>query len=67
MGKIFLWERIFLGGEYSRGYVTLGDLTELLYEILINYLIFSLPNFLCGVVPAELSRGFFPRVLNSGK
>jgi len=36
-----------------------GVLAGLPYKIIFNCLIFSMPNFLCGDVPGELSSGFF--------
>lgn len=56
------WGGKFLGGESSRGKVTLGDLSELLYKTLFNCLIFFLPNFSCEDCLGDLSEEYFKRV-----
>ena len=54
------WGEKFLGGWVTfPGEMSVGGFAKLLYEILYNCLTFSLPNFLCGDIPGELSGAIF--------
>jgi len=57
--RIFLEEANFSAVNIPGEMLQWGDLKELIYEFFYGFT-FSLPNFSCGNILGELSRGCFP-------
>jgi len=67
VGDDFPYGGKFTGLSFPGGILHWGDLTELLYEILLFFVLLCLGllNFACREIPGESSEGNFQRVLIS--